>query len=495
MPEKTSPSTRKLSEVARHVCYPKSAVTTAWGKVEPKLKAMGIVFDEWQRGIAMIALAKDADGSYSAGTNGVGISIPRQVGKTFLVGWLVFALCLIFPKVTVVWTAHRTRTADETFASMSSMAEQKKVKPHVRKVFNANGNKSIIFKNGSRILFGARESGFGRGFAKVDILVFDEAQILTENAMSDMVPSTNASPNALVFLMGTPPRPKDPGEVFRNIRSEALAGNGKATYVELSADPDTDPSKWKPGYIDWKQVAKANPSFPHRTNRKAIERMFNLLGSIEGFKREGLGIWDEVATAISAIPAKAWKACKDVSVSPGPYRSFAVRFSVDGSHVALAAASKVDRKRVLVEGVRVEASSEGLDWVIDFLTDPDRLASTQQIVVEGKSGADFLVNCLRGAGIPSKVLITPGVSQVVAAHSMFLESVKEKTLVHRGDEDLTREAHWAQSRKIGNLGGFGWKPPEGQSVALLDAATMALWAAKTSKRRPKGGKGPGVVIL
>ncbi|MUP49193.1 terminase, partial [Veillonellaceae bacterium M2-8] len=81
----------------------------------------------------------------------------------------------------------------------------------VASVRATNGQQAIEFTNGSRILFGARESGFGRGFAMVDVIVFDEAQILTENALSDMVPATNAAPNGLVLMMGTPPRPKDPG--------------------------------------------------------------------------------------------------------------------------------------------------------------------------------------------------------------------------------------------------------------------------------------------
>jgi hypothetical protein len=41
-------------------------------------------------------------------------------------------------------------------------------------------------------------------------------------------------------------------------------------------------------------------------------------------------------------------------------------------------------------------------------------------------------------------------------------------------------------RKIGNLGGFGWAAPEGKTVALLDAVTLAHWAARTTRRRPRG---------
>ncbi|EUA66061.1 hypothetical protein I541_5677 [Mycobacteroides abscessus] len=60
-----------------------------------------------------------------------------------------------------------------------------------------------MFTNGSRILFGARESGFGRGFSDVDILVFDEAQIMTEGTLEDMAQRRTWLRNPLTFMMGT----------------------------------------------------------------------------------------------------------------------------------------------------------------------------------------------------------------------------------------------------------------------------------------------------
>src|SRR5699024_6178941 len=134
-------------------------------------------------------------------------------------------------------------------------------------VVRAAGQEGIRFVNGSRILFGAREHGFGRGFAKIDVLVLDEAQILSEKAMEDLVPATNASPNGLALLAGTPPRPSDPGEVFTMRREAALSGEDKdVLYIEFSADKNANPddrSAWR----------KANPSFPSRTTEGAILRM------------------------------------------------------------------------------------------------------------------------------------------------------------------------------------------------------------------------------
>lgn len=62
----------------------------------------------------------------------------------------------------------------------------------------ANGQQEIVFINGSCIMFGARKNGFGRGFDSVDIEVFNEAQILTERALGDMIPTTNAAHDPLI---------------------------------------------------------------------------------------------------------------------------------------------------------------------------------------------------------------------------------------------------------------------------------------------------------
>src|SRR5690606_6447420 len=105
------------------------------------------------------------------------------------------------------------------------------------------GEQEIPFKNGSRILFGAREGGFGRGFDEVDIEVFDEAQILTIKALEDMVAATNQSRfvhGALLFYMGTPPRPIDPGEMFTARRQEALEfKQGRPDFGEAVVGGDT----------------------------------------------------------------------------------------------------------------------------------------------------------------------------------------------------------------------------------------------------------------
>ncbi|HXJ63321.1 MAG TPA: terminase, partial [Actinomycetota bacterium] len=273
---------------------------------------MGIGYDPWQDQLGQVILGKRADGKYAATIGGVKLSIPRQVGKTFFVGTLVMMLCLLFPGLTVVWTAHRTRTSTQTFRTLQGLARSKRIRPFVAAIRRANGEQEIGFTNGSVIMFGAREQGFGRGFDEVDIEVFDEDQILTEKALEDMLAATNQSRHpagALVFYMGTPPRPTDPGEVATSRRREALAGEATdSVYLEMSADPDAD-------LDDHKQWAKANASFPLRTPMESMLRLRKQLPSDDSWRREGLGIWDSDARG-NMFDLAAWGLLYDAKAEP-----------------------------------------------------------------------------------------------------------------------------------------------------------------------------------
>jgi hypothetical protein len=114
----TKRGTRKLSDVARHVVVPIGITSTGYPAVRDKCRDLGILHDDWQQGLGRLILAKRDNGKYAATVGGIVMSIPRQVGKTFTVGSIIFALCLLFPGSMILWTAHRTRTSNETFRSM-----------------------------------------------------------------------------------------------------------------------------------------------------------------------------------------------------------------------------------------------------------------------------------------------------------------------------------------------------------------------------------------
>ncbi|HET6910111.1 MAG TPA: terminase [Mycobacteriales bacterium] len=417
---------------------------------------------------------------YAATIGGTGLSIPRQVGKTFLVAAIVFALCLLRPGLTVIWTAHRMKTAEETFGKMLVFAKRPKIAPHIDKTPTGSGDEAIIFANTSRILFGARERGFGRGFDEVDVLIFDEAQILGESALDDMVPAANQSrqdSGALLLFLGTPPKPSDKGEVFARMRSEALSGEDEDTgWIEFGADPGYTPTPLPAplSKADWEQVAKANPSFPEDTPREAILRMRKKLGP-DSFLREGLGIWDEDA-AHGPIPMSVWLALADTS--PQPPRPV--------GKVAFAVETSPDRRRssITVVGgrpdgmpqVQVVESRDGADWAIERLVSLSGSHQCYGVFVDKQSPAAFMADALRLRGVPVEDMDTADVKQ---AFAMFYDATVETRLLrHLNQEELNDGIRTGNDRMVGDAKLWDRKV----TVPAVVAATNALWGWTTRTR-------------
>ncbi len=479
----TKPGTKRLSEAARHLVLPSGITSTGWPPVRQQLALLGVRFDPWQQGAARCILAKRADGRYAAGVGGVVISIPRQVGKTYLVGALVFALCILTSNLTVIWTAHQVRTAEETFRAMQSMAKRVRIRAHVKRVVLGSGDESVEFHNGSRILFGARERGFGLGFAQVDILVLDEAQRLTERTMDDLVPTMNQAPNPLLLMTGTPPRPTDAGEVFRNRRTEALSGEADdMVYIEMSADPDADPSTWRRGSADWEQVEKANASFPSRTPKSAILRMVKNLGGPDSVRREALGIWDELTVA-GGIDRKAWgdlvrpdathsdllRCVVAVDVNPSrTWSSLVVAGPTEGEERML-----VEVTSTTVDGVRTIDHQPGVTWVIPRLKAIADDLPNLRVRMLAKSQAETLKQPLEDAGIGVE-LVAP--AEYAAQVAGFVDALIAGRLVHLGQPDLDAAVSAAVLVPVGEeQSRWGRRKSQGE-IGPLVAATLAAAA-------------------
>ena len=486
----TSRSAPKLSEIAREVRAPKGVVSTGWPSVEKKCRDLGIQFRPWQPDVGRLILAKRADGKYAATIGGTGLSIPRQVGKTFLVGAIVFALCLLRPRLTVIWTAHRLRTSEETFKKMLAMSKRKRIAPHMLRPVLGSGEEAIRFRNGSRILFGAREREFGRGFDEVDVLIFDEAQILTENALDAMVPATNQSrqeTSALLLFMGTPPKPTDPGEVFTRMRSEALSGEDDDTgWVEFGTDPKFTPTP-SPAPLterDWQQVAKANPSFPDDTPREAILRMRKKLGP-DSFLREGLGIWDEDEGGDFFDTPGAWAAGFDEGSSIDSRPALAVAVSLDRKRASIGAAGLNPAGRTHLEPIETHSirgqwdkdEGEGLRGYEGIVAALKRLQadhSAAAVAVDaGGPAKDALVPLLEVADIPGLVFMD--LEDVKTASGEMFELVEAGMHAHLDDPDLNNSVRGAVQRTIGDRFAIGRR--KSGDVVAFEAATFAAWAS------------------
>lgn len=467
---------KKLSETAAHLLIPTGITSSEFPLVSRIAAQAGVSFDKWQEGLGTLILAKRADGHYACSEEGATMSICRQAGKTFLVGWIIVASCLIHDNLMVLWTAHRTRTSDETFKDLQNLCKTPLLQAGVKTIRQANGQQEISFTNGSRILFGAREQGFGRGFSGVGIEVFDEAQILTQKALDDMIPAMNASANALTLFMGTPPTPSDPSDVFTTIRDRALnqAPTGML-YVEFAADKNANPD-------DRKQWKKANPSYPARTNEASIIRMRSLLPE-DSFKREALGIWDEKAVQKAAIDPHEWEATTVPGKPDNATPSIGIDMNPQRTAISIACCWKnTDGAHIQLINYK-NPSQAGTQWAIDYITSKwDKLAA---VVIDGQSPAINLITDLQDNHV--KVTVTRAYDMAKAC-GRFMDMLHAKTLTHKPDEQqepLALAVQAATTRPVGQAGAFAWNRKDTDSdISPLVACTLALHGAYTARRNP-----------
>lgn len=477
-------STPRLSEAARHLVYPTTIAASVYPRVEAKLRSVGVEFDLWQKGFGTISLGLDRSLHYAATVGGVVASIPRQVGKTFTVGNLLIGLCLLFPGLRVIWTSHHGSTTKNTLQSMQGMVTKPKIAPLVRNVYTNNNDMRIVFTNGSTIMFGAREHGFGRGMDAIDVIVFDEAQKLGIKALEDMVPASNQARHehgALIFFIGTPPRPVDDGEAFAAKRRQALEGNedDDMVYVEFSADPEADPD-------DRSQWPIMNPSYPARTSLAAMKRMRKNLTDEGSWRREAMGIWDdEVSATTRLVSEDDWTATQTAEPPPDGIRSLAVVFGFENDQAALGGAVKHENG-VHLELIGSHPGPVDIDGIADWLA--DRWRDTAMIAIAGGAQSKVLYQALRDRGVPAKVIRLASTGDYFAANAMLASSITSRTItVPKGADTDALEQSVAVSDKKVTASGSGWRwratSPDGDHQPM-EAISLALWAARTTKRRP-----------
>ena len=454
---------RRLSDVARKVVAPAGIAFTGWPQVEHTCRyRLGVEFDDWQVGAGRLILGKRADGKLACMVGGVGMSLPRQVGKTYLIGAMIFALCVDTPGLLVIWSAHHARTHAETFLAMQAFAKRSKVDPYVDKIYTGSGDEEIRFHNGSRILFGARERGFGRGIPGVDIIVSDEAQIMSDRALDAQLATMNTSGFGLAIYVGTPPRPDDPSEAFTRMRLEAWSGDLQdAVWIEFGADPGAKPN-------DRAQWAKANPSYPRRTPAESMLRLQRKLKP-DSFLREGLGVWDD-GSGPSVFGAGAWDACaaggRPASLRVG---GLALAASWDLAHAAVAAAGVRDG----VAWVRPLEHGPGSGWVVHKLVGLQRRHDVDVAVDERGPAADLIPD-LVAAGVRLRLVNT---ADALDAWAGIYKRVRDGTLRHQHYAELDRAVDGAVERNVGDRRALGRRTSR-TDVSALESVMLAAWLAE-----------------
>lgn len=458
----------------------------SWEDVADLSTSFGIVLDEWQENVLQAAMGERADGSWAARM--VGVSAPRQQGKSQLIVARALAGVLLFEEQTIICSAHQTDTAREVFQRLLDIIEDNPgLERRVDSVMKAINREHVRFKSGQVIRIKARSIAGGRGFSS-DCLLLDEAQILGAPAWATILPTMSARENPQAWLLGTPPTEADDGEVFTRIRESGIEGkDSRLAWLEWSADEGDgldDPATW----------AKANPALGSRIPVEAVESERSVM-SDEQFAMERLGMWSG-AGETGVLPKPSWMAQADehsllvdrfaLGVECGPDLGWA--------SVALAGQRGDGDWHIELDDDQ-HTRGRGVAWLVPQLE--HRVASNPElraVVVDVAGPIAALLEKRRNNRWyfrDSKLEATPvKVSDLGAGCSRVLDGVVTGWLWHIGQPQLSAAALAAGKRALADSGQWVWSRKTAESdITPVQAATLALIGAQNAAVKKPGKTG------
>lgn len=196
-----------------------------------------------------------------------------------------------------------------------------------------------------------------------------------------------------------------------------------------------------------------------------------------------LGLWLTYSQK-SAISKSEWMeyAVQDVPPLPDDPRVFyGVKYGKAGGNVSLAAAMKLPDGRIFVEAIDCRPIRDGTAWIIAYL----RGKSARAVAIDGAAGAPLLVDDMKQAEVRCRTIL-PTVREFAAASALFEQSLFDGKLCHAAQPALVQIVSNSEHRAIGTGGGYGYTSIlEGADVTLLEAVSLAHWAAAQAKEKKK----------
>lgn len=425
---------------------------------------------EWQERMVEDIMAVTEDGLWVHMK--FGWSIARRNGKSEIL--IMRAIWDLQHNRRTLYTAHRGSTSDNAWEKVCKLlAKAGYREDEDYKTYKSAGRRSIEWlRDGSEavINFRTRTSlgGLGEGY---DTLIIDEAQEYTGDQESALKYVVTDSKNPQTLLCGTPPTAVSSGDVFIKYRRRCLEGiEQDAGWAEWSVPALTDAHNTELWY-------ETNPSLGYILTERTIRSELGDDQVDDNIQR--LGLWLKYSQK-SVISEKEWMLYKAETLPEllQPVRVFyGVKYAQKTSNVTLAAAVKTADERIFVEAIDCRSVRDGTAWIISYLRSP----AAEQVVIDGAAGAPILITDMENAEVSCKY-IRPKVEQVITANSLFEKNLFGGQILHSAQPSLTQAVTNCDHRPIGTNGGFGYVSiVDGADISLLEAVTLAHWAASSAK--------------
>jgi hypothetical protein len=482
----------------------------------------GYDLDEWQSWWLTESCGVKPDGRWAAFENYLMVS--RQNGKNQALEVRELAGMFILGDKMIIHTAHEFKAAAEHFRRVRDVVvNYDDLRRRVKSVTTSHGDEAIELRAAPTLIFGsegrrirrqvaarlrflARSRGSGRSFT-ADLVVYDEAMILSDEVVGASLPTLSAVANPQVIYTASAGLQDSVqlGAVRRRVlrKDPMIMGaewsitphndmchrdevNGRKTnrYVVCTRHDDRDdPRSW----------ARANPALGTRISVQHVAQEMAAM-SMTAFDREVLGVgdWPSEDAAWAVVSEEHWQNCA-MPEPGGATRPVCFAFDVDPDMISATISAcwerPGDRRALELPRPVVEiprgCSREGTAWVIPKLVDLRRRWRPLTIIAPKNGPASGLAGEAAAAGLDITWMTS---AEEAAAFSLMVTTVRKGRnggLIHLGREHapgLWASVASAETRDVGD-GGKAWSRRDSESdITPITSATDALWALDKKRR-------------
>lgn len=428
----------------------------SWGSDAAELSARnGLPLDDWQSDVLCGAMLHKADGS--SALDKFALIVARQNGKNAVLEARE-QYGLVVNGEWIIHTSHLFTTTKESYNRLLALIE---ANPDTKdmltyQVASPASGYEMRFRGGGRIKFIARSRTSGRGLTG-DLLVFDEAQDLNDDALGALLPTISARAGSQTWYQGSAPGPES--VVWQRIRKQGRAcEDPRMAYFEYSADPEADlddPAAW----------AQANPA-----PRVTVEAIKAERGSMsdEMFARERLSISPDVDELADRVwPAEVWEAVNDADHAVGDTVTFALDVNPERTWGCVAVSDGT--------AVEVVAHHAGIHWIVDRVEEiAGRWGGKVAIDKSGPAGS-FIAD-LENRNVQ---VVPVETGEFTKACEAFYDAVNTGSVKVRRHPALTGAANGARRKATGDT--WKWTRKDATvDVSPLVAVTLAYRTASTA---------------
>jgi hypothetical protein len=455
------------------------APTSAAPEVIDYAKSVGLILDPWQQLILRHALGEDTEGRWTSFE--VGLTVPRQNGKSALAEARMLGGLFVLDEELIVYSAHLFDTAMEVMRRLEEWLHNSGEK---FKANRSNGKEGFELATGQRVKFKARTKGSGRGMSG-DCVILDEAMILESASIGALMPTLSARPNPQLWYLGSAVDQEihDKGLVFSSVRKRAMDGTSpRLCYIEHSCEDGADPTSPR-------ERARANPGYGIRITPEYVEDEYQALihtPKIFLVERLGIGDWPELSEAMERPLGQCWDSLTRETPTLIDGRPQTIGIDRDPTTKVWAVAGA---QRTIGGGAHVEIGyndnasvTEMAEYLINLITEADPRA----VVIDQRSPAAVLKPYLIEVGMEPHMT---NAQELALGCEGILEAALAGHMSHSGQKILSDSAVSAIKRELPG-GRFAWDKPPGGSVVQLMAATLAHWGLLTFGSQPKRSAPP-----